>query len=47
MRDEEIEDLVVLESLMATQDAGAEADTKEQSSHARVDGTDLGVTGIS
>jgi hypothetical protein len=32
---------------MATQDAGAESDMEEQSSHTRVSDTDLGATGTS
>jgi hypothetical protein len=47
MRDEEIEDLARLESLVTTQDAGAEADVEEQSSHVRVGGTDLRAVGTS
>jgi hypothetical protein len=40
MRDKEIEDLVDLESSVATQDDGVQAGTKEQSSHARVGGNE-------
>jgi hypothetical protein len=44
MRDEEVEDLAGLESLVATQDASTEEGIEEQSSLARVGGTDPGAT---